>query len=412
MKRGPGRPNIGKLRDISRTVKNRAVSATEQAAEGYSNVVDTTTSAANSGIQSASQRVVDTTSSLGDSAGESARRGAEAALSSVEQAKIASDGAWRATTSVADRLLSATQGMLTESLSGDLNDLLQNIAEGSATIAKQKVSEYMAEYEEGGCIRKLEGGLTLAGAIIAARNASPDDTLVQEALETVQNLFGDDSTVLELPFVSRGMDTYELTAETLEARFQIPKDWFYNLDVYENTDLLFGAIDVVSLALNWNSADTEAFARLAGRLGFWASLSGSPSLLIVTVVALAKAFEQARQTGAYAEFVDGQFEGALSAGTTLAAVSLVGVAGGPAGAALLAGMAAGILAQKAGKDVSVVGISRFMAEQATFAAVETKKMAGQYLEVAMEGSYQALAATATESKLSPDMPGEPDPGRA
>ena len=140
--------------------------------------------------------------------------------------------------------------------------------------------------------------------------------------------------------------------------------------------MLFGAINVVSLTLNWNSEEAEIFAQIAGRLRVWASLSGNPLLLVVTVVALARAFQQARQTGEYAEFVDGQLKGSSGAGATLAAVSMVGIAGGPAGVALLAGMAAGILASRATKDVSVVEISKFLAEQTVDLAREVKALAG------------------------------------
>ena len=60
---------------------------------------------------------------------------------------------------------------------------------------------------------------------------------------------------------------------------------------------------------------------------------------------------------------------------TLAAVSLVGVAGGPAGLALLVGLSTGILINKATKKVSVVQIGQFMAERAAVAATEIRRAA-------------------------------------
>ena len=85
----------------------------------------------------------------------------------------------------------------------------------------------------------------------------------------------------------------------------------------------------------------------------------------------------AHQTGEYAEFIDGQLKGGLGAGSTVAAVSLVGVAGGPAGAALLAGVAAGVLANMATKNVSVAQIGQFMAEQTPNIANAVKEMAAR-----------------------------------
>ena len=107
-------------------------------------------------------------------------------------------------------------------------------------------------------------------------------------------------------------------------------------------------------------------------MGLSSVISANPLLMIVTVVSLAKAFHKAHETGEYAEFVDGQLRGAMGTGTTLAAVSLVGAAGGPAGVALLAGLAAGILVNKATNHVSVTQIGQFLAQQASVAAGELK----------------------------------------
>ena len=107
-------------------------------------------------------------------------------------------------------------------------------------------------------------------------------------------------------------------------------------------------------------------------MGLASVISANPLLMIVTVVSLAKAFHKAHQTGEYAEFVDGQFRGAMGTGATLAAVSLIGAAGGPMGTPLLAGLVVGILANKATKHVSVTQIGQFLAEQASSAASELK----------------------------------------
>ena len=87
-----------------------------------------------------------------------------------------------------------------------------------------------------------------------------------------------------------------------------------------------------------------------------------PLLLVETVTALAKAFHRVHQTGEYAEFIDDQLKGGMGAGATVAAVSLVGVAGGLACAALLAGVAAGVLTNMATRNVSVTETGQFMAE--------------------------------------------------
>ena len=223
--------------------------------------------------------------------------------------------------------------------------------------------------------RLFDGGHTIGGALSAARGASPDGNIIQEALGTLQGLFRDGTTARGLPLANWDKGTFDRMADGLESTFDIPKSWFYDLNTYDAAELLGGAVGAVALVFNWNRADTEAFAKLVGGMGISAVVSANPLLLIVTVVALAKAFHEARQTGEYANFVDGQLKGSIGAGATLSAVALVGVAGGPAGAALLTGLTVGILVNKATKKVSVVEIGQFAAKKAAALAAELKTTA-------------------------------------
>ncbi len=294
----------------------------------------------------------------------------------AERVQARSKDAWKAATESAIELVTTTQGLLAGSLSNDLNGLLENMVKGSTTIYDRAMD---ANAVRGDTYHRLfDGGHTISGAIEASRNASPDDSVVQEALGTVQGLLRDVTTPRGLPLANWDRATYDNVAGALQSHFNIPKGWFYDLNSYDAAELVGGIVGVIAVALNWNRADTEDFARLVGGLGVSAAISANPLLLVVTVIALAKAFHKARQTGEYAEFVDGQLKGGAGAGATLAAVSVVGVAGGPAGAALLAGLAAGVLVNKASKNVSIVEVSQYMAENAARAASEAKRMAARY----------------------------------
>ena len=118
---------------------------------------------------------------------------------------------------------------------------------------------------------------------------------------------------------------------------------------------------VVAVVLGWNRADTETFASLAAGMGLSAAVGANPLLLVVVVVAAARAFHKARPGDDYTELVDGGFKGAVGSGATLAAVALATSAGGPAGVALLVGLTAGIAANSATKNVSLTAIGRFVA---------------------------------------------------
>lgn len=279
------------------------------------------------------------------------------------------------TRSLAGGLLATTQGLLASALSTDLNSLLQSTVEGSATIYDRALdATYLATHIGGGNHRLFDGGHTVAGAIAAVRDASPDDTVIQEAMGFVQAMFKDVTTPKGLPLANWDKATYDRVSEYLQSNFGIPKDWFYDLNSYAAPELLGGVVGVVATALMWNRADTEQFSTLVAGMGVSAAMSANPLLLVVTVVALAKAFHKARHGDEFAEFVDGHLKGGIGAGASLAAASQVAVLGGPAGLALLAGLSAGILAHKATEKVSVRQIGQFMAERARSAATETRNL--------------------------------------
>ena len=171
------------------------------------------------------------------------------------------------------------------------------------------------------------------------------------------------TTARGLPLANWDKATYDKVSEFLATELRIPKDWFYDLNSYDAAQLLGGVIGVVATALCWNRADTESFARLVGGMGVSALARTNPLLLLVTVVALARAFHKAHHTGEYAELVGGQLKGGVSAGATLVAASQVAALGGPAGLALLVGMAAGALVYQATQNVSAVQIGEFVAER-------------------------------------------------
>ena len=254
------------------------------------------------------------------------------------------------------------------------------MVKGTATVYDKAMdAEYIATHIGGANHRLFDGGHTIAGAFNAARGASPDDSIMQEAMGALQGLLRDVSTVKGLPLANWDKGTFDQVAGVLESKFHIPATWFYDLNTYDAAELLGSTVAAVALAFNWNRANTETFARLVGSMGVSAAVSANPLLLILTVVALARAFQKAHQTGEYAEFVDGQFKGGIGAGATLTALSLVGVAGGPAGMALLVGLTTGVLVNMATKNVSVVQISQVIVEQSTNAAIEAKRMVAQQM---------------------------------
>ena len=273
-----------------------------------------------------------------------------AATSVVKQSKDASARVRNSAYSSIGWLSEIPQGLLVTELSIELGNFLQKATAGPVTIYDRALdANYLATHIGGSYHRLFDGSHDLFGAVRAARDASPDDSVIQEAIGTLQALFKDVTTVRGLPIATWDYETYYQVVGYLDDNFHIPRNWFYDLNTYDAAELVSSSIGVVALALSWNRVDTETFARLVGSLGLSATLSANPLLMVVTVVALAKAFHNAHESGEYSEFVDGSLKGGIGTGATITAVSLIGVAGGPAGVALLSGLAAGILVNMATK---------------------------------------------------------------
>ena len=347
----------------------------QPAAEGAEDTPGSKTTAAKQ-VKRGSRKVADTATSVGHGA---SRTASDVTHATAERVKTGSRTAWDATTSVATTLMSTTQSLLTLRLSEGLNELIQNLVKGSESIYdKAMVAEDLAAQAGSSAYHRLfDGGHTILGAGRAAGGASPEDSIVREGLGTVQGLLRGVTPISGLPMANWDNATFDRVAGALESGFNIPKGWFYDLNTYDAAELLGGAVGAVALTFSWNRAQTATFARLVGGMGLSAAISANPLLLIVTVVSLAKAFHKAHETGEYAELIDGQLRGGVGAGATLSAVALVGAASGPAGAALLAGLTAGILASKATKRVSVTQISHYLAGKTTVIAAEAKMTIAQ-----------------------------------
>lgn len=383
---GAAKAAKGRAQQATIRAKEAAGSSAGQVRESSRKVVEQAAPPTRERLQAATEKLADSASSVRSSARRKASEVSHATAAASQVARARSKAAWDSATESAIDLVTTSQGLLASGLSSDLNGLMESMVKGSATIYDKAMdAEYLVDHVGGGNHRMFDGGHTIAGAFEAGRNASPDDSLLQEALGTVQGLLRDGTTAKGLPLANWDEATYNQVAGTLDSQFNIPKNWFYDLNSYDAAELLGGVVGVVAVTFNWNRADTETFARLVGGMGVSAAISANPLLLVVTVVALARAFHKAHQTGEYAEFVDGQLKGGMGTGATLAAVSLVGVAGGPAGAALLAGLAAGVLVNTATKNVSIVEVSQVMAKNAKAAAAEARALAAERVGLPSEG---------------------------
>ena len=251
-------------------------------------------------------RLKDTASSVLETVQTVPRKSSEAARSAAGRVRTGSRQARDSASRHADKFLATTQGLLASTLSTDLNGMIAGMVAGPATIYDKAMDAvYLAT--------RVGGGHTILGAFRAVRDASPDDTIVEEAMGLLRGLFRDMTTVKGLPLANWDKATYDKVSDFLASEFGIAKNWFHDLNSYDAAQLLGGVVGVVATVLCWNRADTESFARLVGGMGVSALARTNPLLLLVTVVALARAFHKAHHAGEYAELVDGQLKGGVSA---------------------------------------------------------------------------------------------------
>lgn len=231
--------------------------------------------------------------------------------------------------------------------------------EGTPSIYDKAVDAvYNATHIGGGHLHRLfDGSHTLWGMWDKVREASSDDTFLQEVIGYATALGKDLSSYVGIPLFDLSKSSYDQVAGALNTTFHIPKSWFADLLHVNATELVGTTIGTIAIALNWNKKQVKEFASLAGSLGIVSIASANPALAVVTLPALAKSFADARQKGDYAEFVNGLAKGRVGTGAFLATASAVG---GPVWIGILAGMCVGTIVHRTMHAVEVSEIATFM----------------------------------------------------
>ena len=252
------------------------------------------------------------------------------------------------------------QGLMANpQISRELNDWLHGLVDGRTNWDQAMDAVYNQTYTGGSYHRLFDGGHTLFGAFQATREVAADVNIFKDVSELIQALARDATTPRGLPLVTWNEDTFNGLADTLR-NVGISRAWLNDLVSYDVVELVTGSIGILAVALNWNNDDVEEFSSIVSSIGLSAVVSANPLMLIVTVVALARAFHVARKSGDWKEFADGLAKGGICTG----AVLLVTInLSGPAVVILLAGICVGIVAHQATENVSFVEIGQFMVRE-------------------------------------------------
>jgi hypothetical protein len=98
-----------------------------------------------------------------------------------------------------------------------------------------------------------------------------------------------------IPLVSISRDNYDAVADALSQRLGVPKSWVADAMTVNGAELFASSFGVIALALNWTKDDKERFGDIAATIGLSGAFSANPVLGLVSLISLAKAFQQGRQ---------------------------------------------------------------------------------------------------------------------
>lgn len=182
----------------------------------FTDKTDDTAGRTADGVEDASQGDKTVLRKIADNAA-SAARGAytnAAGATGVAARRVRADGrkVWEVTASSAGQVMASAQALLPDSIASDLNRMLGGMVQGSATIYDKAMDanylDPLLKADLSGSYHRLfDGGHTIGGAFSAARDALPDDTIIQETLGTLKGLLNDVTTIRGLPLANWNKET-------------------------------------------------------------------------------------------------------------------------------------------------------------------------------------------------------------
>lgn len=231
--------------------------------------------------------------------------------------------------------------------------------EGIPSVYDQAVDAvYNATHIGGGQLHRLfDGSHTVWGMWDKVRDARPDDTFLQEVVGYASALGKDLVSPVGIPLFGMSKPSYDQVAGFLNTTFHIPRRWFSDMLHVNATELVGATIATISVALNWNTAETKKFAELAAGLGISSIANANPALAVVSLVTFSKSVMEANKQGGVSSVISGLTRGGVGTGAFLATSAVVG---GPVWIGLLSGMCVASVAQRATDHFDVSEATAFI----------------------------------------------------
>ena len=166
---------------------------------------------------------------------------------------------------------------------------------------------------------------------------------MQEVTGYLSAVWKDVVTPMGLPFATVNRDWFNATQVSFKD-MGVTKSQLADALSYTGSELAGAALGAIALLLNWNKAESERAATLAGSLGMSTLCAANPVLGIVAIACLARAIQTAKAASGKEGFVVGIMKGGFGSAALVATSSIVG---GPVWVGLVAGIVASMVVHHA-----------------------------------------------------------------
>jgi len=218
------------------------------------------------------------------------------------------------------------------------------VSKSAPTVYDKAVdSVYNATHEGGSALHRLidgqHGVFEMWGVV---KDALPNDSSIDEIGGYFSAIWKDMATPQGVPLVSISRENYEDIADAITQTLGVPRSWVSDALTVNGAELFASSFGVIALALNWSKDDKEKFGEIAATIGLSAAFSANPMMGLVSLVSIAKAFQQGRSKQAYTEVLNGIAKGGIGTGVFIGVSSVVG---GPTWVGLLVGLCLAVFAR-------------------------------------------------------------------
>jgi len=223
-------------------------------------------------------------------------------------------------------------------------------ASGPASIYDRAMdSNYIATHIGGAYHRLFDGRHDLVSAWKACREAGGNG-ITEDMTGYVHALWKDLVTPMGLPVFTVDQVAFNEFSAKLSDGFGISPVWLKDAISVTATELLGSVTAVLALSLNWSINDRHKFAGLVGSYGVSTLASANPLLAVVTLVCLARAFQQAKIAEDRGRVISSAVRGGIGSCVILAAMTALS---GPAWIGLMVGICCSVLARRAYNQVEL-----------------------------------------------------------